>query len=100
MHDKKSLDYQLNLETLNEMEEYIPMTKRERHCLRKWVKKGRDPETNPWNYTDCDGFQLNYLQSFRLEYGYASGSWDHWKGPEEQLYWNEDLKRFVSKNEL
>ena len=100
MHDKKSIDYQLNLLTLEEMEDFVPMTSRERKCLRKWVRKGNDPETNPWNYTDCDGFPLNYLQSFRLEYGYISGSWDYWKGPENQLYWNEDLKCFVSKDDL
>ena len=100
IYDKKSLDYQLNLETRNEMEECIPMTKRERDCLRKWVKKGHDPNTNPWDYLDCDGFLLNYLQAFRLEYGYSSGPWDHWKGPDRQTYWSEDLKCFLSKDEL
>lgn len=100
MYDKKSIDYQINLETLHEMEDYIPMTRRERDCLRKWVKKGHDPDTNPCGILDSEGFALNYLQAFRLEYGFPSGPWDNWKGPEDQLYWCEDLKCFLPKDEL
>ena len=77
MHDKKSMDYQINLEALKEMEECVPMTKNERDCLRKWICKGHDPDINPWDCFDSDGFPLNYLQAFRLEFGYSSGPWDY-----------------------
>lgn len=100
MYDKNSMDYQLNMEALREMEESVPMTKRERESLRKWVKKGHDPDTNPWDFSDADDLPLNYLQAFRLEHGYSSGPWDYWKGPEHQNYWCEELKCFLSKDEL
>lgn len=35
--DKDSIDYQVNLAALQEIEEAVPMTLRERRCLRKWV---------------------------------------------------------------
>ena len=47
--DKDSIDYQVNLAALQEMEEAVPMTLRERRCLRKWVLKGNEIESNPWN---------------------------------------------------
>lgn len=97
---EKTVEYQVNLEALREMEECVPMTRKERERLRKWVRKGHDPETNPWNHFDSEGFPLNYLQAFRLEHGYSSGPWDYWKGPEHQTYWSEDLKCFLSKDEL
>ncbi len=53
--DKDSIDYQVNLVALQEMEEAVPMTLRERRCLRKWVYKGNEVESNPWNYMDSDG---------------------------------------------
>ena len=62
--DKDSIDYQVNLVALQEMEEAVPMTLRERQCLRKWVRKGNEVESNPWNYMDSDGMPLNYLQAF------------------------------------
>lgn len=37
--DKDSIDYQVNLVALQEMEEAVPMTLRERRCLRKWFIK-------------------------------------------------------------
>ena len=40
--DKDSIDYQVNLAALQEMEEAVPMTLRERRCLRKWVLKGNE----------------------------------------------------------
>ena len=52
--DKDSIDYQVNLAALQEMEEAVPMTLRERRCLRKWVYKGNEIESNPWNYMDSD----------------------------------------------
>ena len=62
--DKDSIDYQVNLVALQEMEEAVPMTLRERRCLRKWVHKGNEVESNPWNYMNSDGMPLNYLQAF------------------------------------
>ena len=44
--DKDSIDYQVNLVALQEMEEAVPMTLRERQCLRKWVYKGNEVESN------------------------------------------------------
>ena len=44
--DKDSIDYQFNLVALQEMEEAVPMTLRERRCLRKWVYKGNEVESN------------------------------------------------------
>ena len=66
--DKDSIDYQVNLVALQEMEEAVPMTLRERRCLRKWVYKGNEVESNSWNYMDSDGMPLNYLQAFRPAY--------------------------------
>ncbi|MFR0848614.1 MAG: hypothetical protein ACLSG9_12120 [Eubacterium sp.] len=67
--DKNSMDYQLNLLALEEMENLVPMTLHERTCIRKWVKSGHEIESNPWHYLDADGMPLNYLQAFRLKYG-------------------------------
>lgn len=100
IHDKDSIDYQLNLCALHEMEDAVPMTKRERFMLRQWVRSGHEIESNPWEYLDSDGWQLNYLQAYRLEYGYSSGPWDCWKGPENQLYWCSQRKCYVRYDEL
>ncbi len=82
MHDKHSIDYQINLYALHEMEEVVPMTLHERNHLRSWVRSGHEIDSNPWNYLDSDGMPLNYLQAFRLEFGYTAGPWDAWKGPQ------------------
>ena len=37
--DKNSIDYQVHLVALQEMANVVPMTRRERHCLRKWGRK-------------------------------------------------------------
>ena len=79
-YPKKSIDYQINMEAFHEMDDCVPMTKPERDALRQWVRKGFDLESNPWNYEDIDGMPLNYLQAYRLEFGYSSGPWDNWKG--------------------
>lgn len=99
-YDKKSCDYQVNMEAFHEMDKCVPMTKPERDALRIWVKKGYDLDTNPWDYLDSDGLPLNYLQAFRLEYGYSSGPWDYWKGPEHQTYWDDTLKYFIPKDDF
>lgn len=100
IYDKDSVDYQMNLVALEEIENFIPMTKRERQCIRRWVKRGHDPDTNPWNFMDSDGFPLGYLQAFRIQYGYSCGPWDYWKGSEHQPCWCDDLKCFLPKDEL
>jgi len=100
MYDKKSISYQINLEALHEMEECVPMTLMERKCLRNWVHKGHEIDSNPWEYFDSDEMPLNFLQAYRLEIGYSSGPWDYWKGSERQTYWSDDLKCFLSKDEL
>lgn len=92
--DKKSLDYQLNILTLQEMEEDVPMTLSERRRIRGWVKNGHSVESNPWNYNDAEGYPLNFLQALRLRHGYNSGPWDYWKGPETQGLWDDDRKCF------
>ena len=58
-----------------------------------------DIDTNPWDYLDADGMPLNYLQAYRLHYGYSSGPWDCWKGPDSQPLWNDELKCFLSKDD-
>lgn len=78
--DVLSVDYQINLETLREMEDLVPMTLHERNAIRKWVHSGHDPESNPWGYFDADGESVNFIEAFRLEFGYAEGPWDFWKG--------------------
>ena len=98
--DKNSIDYQINLEELQEMEEAVPMTLRERSGLRSWVHKGNEVDSNPWGYTDSDGLPLNYLQAFRIRFGYSSGPWDYWKGSDTQLLWDDQHKCFLSKDEF
>lgn len=93
-YEKKTIDYQINLNALREMETFVPMTSYERSRVRCWVKQGHELESNPWNYRDTDGYPLNYLQAFRLRNGYSSGPWDHWKGPDTQTLWDEDTKSF------
>lgn len=96
--DKHSIDYQLNLEALREMESLVPMTVSERTAIRSWVKQGHEPESNPWDYTDSDNLPLNFLQAYRIEYGYVSGPWDYWNGPEADALWNEELKTFTQRD--
>jgi len=98
--DKKSIDYQVNLWTLHEMEEVVPMTLYERKAIHKWVRSGHEIESNPWNYLDSDGMPLNFLQAYRLKYGYSSGPWDYWTGEEHQVFWHDDLKCFLPDDEL
>lgn len=100
LYDKKSIDYQINMVALHEMEECVPMTLPERKAVRKWVKDGHELESNPWDYYDSDGYQLNYLQAYRLNYGYSSGPWDYWTGPDSQPLWDDVQKCFLPKDEI
>ena len=97
---KHSIDYEINMEALHEMETFVPMTQPERIALRRWVKNGHDIETNPWNYYDEDAYPLNYLRAYRLEHGYSSGPWDYWKGPEDQWHWDREKRCFSPEDEL
>ena len=99
IYDKDSLDYDLNVFALEEMEQFVPMTLKERQAVRSWVSKGHELESNPWHYIDCDGYELNYLQAYRLHYGYLSGPWDSWKGPEDLPLWDERDNCFRAKDE-
>lgn len=93
-YQKNTIDYEINRESLREMELVVPMTKPERQAIRRWVNRGYDIESNPWNACDSDGESLNYLRAYRLEHGYSSGPWDTWKGPDTQWYWNADKHCF------
>ena len=92
---RDSVDYEVNREILKEMEEVVPMTLSERHKLRIWVRNGHDVESNPWGYLDSDGCPMNYIQAYRLEFGYSSGPWDTWKGPPSQPYWSVDKNSYI-----
>lgn len=99
-YPKDSAEYMVNMESLRELEEVVPMTLPERSALRRWVTKGFDIETNPWNAVDEVGCPLNYLRAYRLEYGYSSGPWDTWKGPDTQWYWNPSGHCFSPEDEF
>ncbi len=99
-YPRSSVDYDVNLVALWEMEEYTPMTRPERSALRRWVRKGFDIDSNPWHFCDEEGLPLNYLQAYRLQFGYSSGPWDYWKGPESQLYWDDASKSFRHKDDF
>ena len=60
-YERGSIDYGVNLEALHEMEEVVPMTSSERARLRSWVKDGHDVESNPWNFLNEDGSEMNFL---------------------------------------
>ena len=59
--DKNSIDYQVNLVALQEMANVVPMTRRERHCLRKWVHKGNEFESDPWNFRKDSDTELHWM---------------------------------------
>lgn len=79
IYEKGTIDYQVNLCSLHEMEEVVPMTLLERSRLRDWAKSGHDVDTNPWKIYEPDGSDMNYLKAHRIRYGYAHGPWDSWE---------------------
>ena len=93
---KNSAEYEVNWEAFHEMSDLIPMTRPERNALRNWTRRGYDVDTNPWNYTDGDGWPLNFLQAYRLKNGYSNGPWDYWKGPDRQPLWDDERDRFIA----
>ena len=92
---KNTIDYQITMDNLRWIDDVVPMTRPERRSLHAWVIDGHDIDSNPWNYLDECGMQLPYLQAFRLKYGYSGGPWDHWKGPDTQLFWDDERKTFT-----
>ena len=96
---RNTIDYQITMDNLRWIEDVIPMTRSERRSLRSWVIDGHEIDSNPWEYRDECGILLPYLQAFRLKYGYSGGPWDHWKGPETQLFWDNDRKTFISRDD-
>lgn len=70
-NDRDYIDHMVDLETMREMEEILPMTLPERKSLHNWVYQGNDPEKNPWGHCDDDGWPMNYLVAYRYHHGYT-----------------------------
>ena len=79
IYKKGSVDYEVNLETVHEMEEVVPMTSIERQYLRSWVKAGHDIDTNPFHLCELDGSSMNFLKARRIVFGASHGPWDTWE---------------------
>lgn len=97
---RDSVDYEVNMESLHEMENVVPMTLPERTELRKWVKKGNDIDSNPWGYYDNYGCLMCFLQAYRIVFGFSSGPWDCWKGSESYAYWSQEHNCFIYYDDL
>lgn len=67
--DKNSMDYQLNLLALEEMENLVPMTLHERTCIRKWVKSGHEIESQSMALSGCR------WNAFKLPSGLSPEIW-------------------------
>ena len=100
IYDKSSFDYQSNKAELEVMEIYVPMNIRERTAIRSWVKRGHNIGYNTWEYRDSSGELMNYLQAYRIRFGYIRGPWDYWYGEEmcscpdnNYDYWDELKER-------
>ncbi len=76
---KGSVDYSVNLQSMREMEEAVPMTLHERECLRNWVRSGHDIDSNPWHCFESDHREMNYLKARRILFGASHGAWDAWE---------------------
>ena len=99
IYEKHTMDYELNLQALREMEDLVPMIRSERSALCRWNRSGHDVDANPWNYCDTDGIQMNYLRAFRIEFGYSSGPWDAWRESGYRPYWDDRLQCFVAQED-
>lgn len=60
----ETLEQDIRLEELHEMEEFIPMTTPERNRVRKWVYSGHSVNSNPWHYKDVHGYEMDYLDGY------------------------------------
>ena len=78
-YTKGSVEYLVNVETLREMEEVVPMTTIERRLIRGWVRNGHDVDSNPWHYLENSNTEMNYLKARRIIYGMSHGPWDDWE---------------------
>ena len=77
-HD--SFEYRMNRAAFREMERFVPMTGIERSSLARWILKGHDLDSNPWNYFEPDdGSPMNFLKALRIRNGYSHGPWDEWE---------------------
>ena len=72
IYEKGSVDYDVNLCSLHEMEEVVPMTLLERSRLRSWAKDGHDVDSNPWKIFEPDGSNMNYLKAHRRNVCYPA----------------------------
>ena len=79
IYTRDSIDYHVNLESLHEMEECVPMTLSERNAIRLWAKIGHDIDSNPWKMYESDGHSMNYLKALRIRRGSSHGPWDSWE---------------------
>ncbi len=88
-----SVDYNVNLVSMHEMEEAVPMTAHERQCLRNWAKSGHDIDSNPWNYFEPDFSEMNYLKARRIKFGMSHGPWDSWEY-DTPVIWSKATRLF------
>ena len=93
-YKRGTVDYEVNLNLLHEMEELVPMTVHERECLRNWARQGHDVETNPWDFYEPDGSSMNYLKARRIECGSSRGPWDDW-GNDIPYVWDKMHRQLI-----
>ena len=78
-YKKGSPEFEFNLDAMHQMENFIPMTHKERENLHFWVQHGHDIDTNPWKMFETDGSPMCYLKALRIRQGYPHGPWDSWE---------------------
>lgn len=61
--DENKVWHEIHIEELHEMEEFVPMTTPDRNRLRRWVYTGHSVDSNPWNYKDDDGEEMNFIEA-------------------------------------
>ena len=72
-------EFNANMDDYFELDEFVPMTRGERHLLRYWVRDGHDIETNPWKISESDGSPMGFLKALRIHRGCSHGPWDSWE---------------------
>ena len=75
----ETTEYYANIDTMREMEQYIPMTRSERDLFYEWVHQGHSVDSNPWKILEPDGSPMNFLKALRIRQGYSHGPWDSWE---------------------
>lgn len=76
--DDRKIWHDIHLEELNETENIVPMTTPDRNRLRRWVYSGHSVDTNPWNYLDDDGNEMNYIEAL---YRHREETWGRYYRP-------------------